>query len=147
MYLNKLMMLKEPRILIGRAGVKILFFERVDKLYLGQMSVDIKTEQSVPTNDFINVKFDAVAKIRIATDRNVNIGSDENPVYVKGILLASKNFLNKNPQQIANELMDSLQGNMREIIGTLDLRTINTDRDSFSDQVMLRLLRLKEKLN
>lgn len=147
MYLNKLMMLKEPRILIGRAGVKILFFERVDKLYLGQMSVDIKTEQSVPTNDFINVKFDAVAKIRIATDRNVNIGSDENPVYVKGILLASKNFLNKNPQQIANELMDSLQGNMREIIGTLDLRTINTDRDSFSDQLMLRLLRLKEKLN
>jgi len=42
---------KEPRILIGRAGVKIPFFERVDKLYLGQMTVDIKTEQSVPTND------------------------------------------------------------------------------------------------
>jgi flotillin len=137
---------KEPRILIGRAGVKIPFFERVDKLYLGQMSVDIKTEQSVPTNDFINVKVDAVAKIRIATDRNVNIGSDENPVYVKGILLASKNFLNKNPQQIANELMDSLQGNMREIIGTLDLRTINTDRDSFSDQVMLKASKDMDKL-
>ena len=30
---------KEPRILIGRAGVKIPFFERVDKLYLGQMTV------------------------------------------------------------------------------------------------------------
>ena len=46
---------RKPRILIGRAGVKIPFFERVDKLYLGQMTVDIKTEQSVPTNDFINV--------------------------------------------------------------------------------------------
>ena len=34
---------KEPRILIGRAGVKIPFLERVDKLYLGQMTVDIKT--------------------------------------------------------------------------------------------------------
>ena len=51
----------QPRILIGRAGIKIPFFERVDKLYLGQMTVDIKTEQSVPTNDFINVNVDAVA--------------------------------------------------------------------------------------
>ena len=58
---------KIPRILIGRAGVKIPFFERVDKLYLGQMTVDIKTEQSVPTNDFINVNVDAVAKVRIGT--------------------------------------------------------------------------------
>jgi len=39
--------------------------ERLDKLYLGPMTVDIKTEQSVPTNDFINVDVDAVAKVRI----------------------------------------------------------------------------------
>ena len=137
---------KEPRILIGRAGVKIPFFERVDKLYLGQMTVDIKTEQSVPTNDFINVDVDAVAKVRIATDRIINIGTDDAPVKVKGILLASKNFLNKHPEQIAQELKDSLQGNMREIIGTLDLRTINTDRDSFSDQVMLKASKDMDKL-
>ena len=127
---------KTPRILIGRAGVKIPFFERVDKLYLGQMTVDIKTEQSVPTNDFINVDVDAVAKIRIMTDKEINVGTQEEPLLVKGILLASKNFLNMSPKQIAEELQDSLQGNMREIIGTLDLRSINTDRDSFSDQVM-----------
>ena len=30
------------------------------------MTVDIKTEQSVPTNDFINVNVDAVAKVRIS---------------------------------------------------------------------------------
>ena len=137
---------KEPRILIGRAGVKIPFFERVDKLYLGQMTVDIKTEQSVPTNDFINVDVDAVAKVRIATDRIINIGTEDSPVKVKGILLASKNFLNKAPAQIAQELKDSLQGNMREIIGTLDLRTINTDRDSFSDQVMLKASKDMDKL-
>ena len=40
---------KTPRILIGRAGIKVPFLERVDVLYLGQMTVDIKTEQSVPT--------------------------------------------------------------------------------------------------
>ena len=52
------------RILIGKAGWRLPFFERVDTLYLGQMTVDIKTEQSVPTNDFINVDVDAVAKVR-----------------------------------------------------------------------------------
>ena len=41
---------RKPRILIGRAGIKFPFLERVDVLYLGQMTVDIKTEQSVPTN-------------------------------------------------------------------------------------------------
>ncbi len=108
----------KPRVLIGRAGVKIPFFERVDMLYLGQMTVDIKTEQSVPTNDFINVDVDAVAKVRIGTTDDA-------------IQLAAKNFLNKSQEQIATDLQDSLQGNMREIIGTLSLKAINTDRDSF----------------
>ncbi len=124
---------KAPRILIGRAGVKIPFFERVDMLYLGQMTVDIKTEQSVPTNDFINVNVDAVAKVRIGTNE-------------EAISLAAKNFLNKKPEQITLDLQDSLQGNMREIIGTLALKTINTDRDSFSDQVMEKASKDMNKL-
>jgi len=124
---------KNGRILIGRAGLKVPFFERLDKLYLGQMTVDIKTEQSVPTNDFINVNVDAVAKVRISA----------NP---EGIKLAAKNFLNMRPERIAAELQDSLQGNMREIIGTLSLKDINTDRDSFSDQVMMKAAKDMDKL-
>ena len=124
---------KTPKILIGRAGVKIPFLERLDVLYLGQMTVDIKTEQSVPTTDFINVNVDAVAKVRIAPDS-------------KGIEKASRNFLNKKPEQIAMDLQDSLQGNMREIIGTLTLKDINTNRDSFSDQVMMKAAADMEKL-
>ena len=124
---------KEGKILIGRAGVRIPFLQRLDKLYLGQMTVDIKTELSVPTNDFINVNVDAVAKVRIHH-------TDE------GIKLAAKNFLNKNPKEITLDLQDSLQGNMREIIGTLSLKEINTDRDSFSDQVMLKASKDMEKL-
>ena len=81
---------RNPKILIGRAGLKLPVLERIDKLYLGQMSVDIKTEQSVPTNDFINVNVDAVAKVRIEPSQ-------------EGIQLAAKNFLNKNPEQIAKD--------------------------------------------
>lgn len=124
---------KEPKILTGRAGIRVPFFERLDKLYLGQMTVDIKTEQSVPTTDFINVNVDAVAKVRI------------DPT-TEGIQLAAKNFLNKTPELISKDLQDSLQGNMREIIGTLTLKSINTDRDSFSDQVMEKASKDMKKL-
>lgn len=124
---------KEGKILIGRAGIKIPFLERLDKLYLGQMTVDIKTEQSVPTNDFINVNVDAVAKVRISPTTD-------------GIKLAAKNFLNKRSEEITLDLQDSLQGNMREIIGTLSLKEINTDRDSFSDQVMQKASKDMDKL-
>jgi flotillin len=116
---------KEPRVLIGSGGFRIPFFERMDRVYLGQITVDIKTEESVPTNDFINVDVDAVAKIRVTPNS-------------EGTRLAAKNFLNMTPDEIAQQLQDSLQGNMREIIGTLDLRSLNTDRDGFSDQVMAK---------
>ena len=124
---------KQPRVLIGRAGIKIPFFEQMDKLYLGQITVDIKTDEYIPTNDFINVMVDAVAKVRVADDDG-------------RMKLAMRNFLNKEPAKIAADLQDSLQGNMREIIGTLTLRAINTDRDSFSDQVMIKASKDMEKL-
>lgn len=124
---------REPRVLIGRAGIKIPFFEQLDKLYLGQITVDIKTDEYIPTNDFINVMVDAVAKVRVADDET-------------RMKLAMRNFLNKEPAKIAADLQDSLQGNMREIIGTLTLRAINTDRDSFSDQVMTKASKDMEKL-
>lgn len=114
---------KDPRVLIGKGGFRIPFLERKDMVYLGQITVDIKTETSVPTNDFINVDVDAVAKIRVQPN-------------AEGTRLAAKNFLNMSPKQIAEQVQDSLQGNMREIIGTLDLKGLNTDRDGFSDEVM-----------
>ena len=124
---------KTPRVLIGRSGIKMPFLEKVDHLHLGQISVDIKTDTYIPTNDFINVKVDAIAKVRVDTS-------------TEGMLKAERNFLNKEPDEIAMDLQDSLQGNMREIIGTLDLKTINTDRDSFSDQVMAKASKDMEKL-
>ena len=113
---------KQPRMLVGQGGIKIPLLERVDHLYLGQITVDIQTKQSVPTNDFINVNVDAVAKVSVDESEEAR-------------LLASRNFLNLSPDAIADQLRDSLEGNMREIIGTLSLENINTNRDSFSEAV------------
>ena len=38
---------KKPRVLIGKAGVKIPFFERLDKLSLGAIQIDVKTKSAV----------------------------------------------------------------------------------------------------
>ncbi len=122
-----------PRMLVGQGGVKVPLLERVDKLYLGQMTVDIRTQQSVPTNDFINVKVDAVAKVSVDDSAEAR-------------LLASKNFLNLTPELIADQLRDSLEGNMREIVGTLSLKEISTNRDSFSEQVKAAAAQDMERL-
>ncbi len=114
---------KKPRILIGKAGIRIPFFERKDVLIAKQISVDIKTNGFIPTLDFIGVDVDAIAKIALDID-------DE-----YGIELAQKNFLNMNEMQIREALTDSLQGNMREIIGTINLKEICNNRQKFGDQV------------
>ena len=113
---------KNPKVLIGRAGVKIPFLERVDKLIVRQISIDIKSEGYIPTQDFIGVDVDAVAKVRVMTDP-------------EGIQLAMKNFLNMTEEDFNRAIVDSLQGNMREIIGTITLKEICNDRKKFGDEV------------
>ena len=122
-----------PRILIGTGGFRIPFLERVDDLFLGQVTVPIITESPIPTKDFINIKVDAVAKIAVGKT-------------IEAIALASKNFLNMSQEQITDSLKESLEGNMREIIGTLSLEAINTDRESFSEQVVSKASEDMEKL-
>lgn len=113
---------KNPRVLIGTGGFKIPFLERMDQLFLGQVTVDVKTAVPVPTHDFIDVMVDAVCKVRA-------IQSPE------GIQLAAKNFLNLNSAHIASEIKDSLEGNMREVVGAITLQNLVTDRDKFSDEI------------
>jgi len=113
---------KQPRILIGRAGIRIPFLERIDKLSLQQVTVDIKTNGYIPTLDFINIQVDAVAKVRVSTEPDL-------------LEKAMKNFLNKDSDDIIKDLQDSLQGNMREIVGTISLRDICNNREEFGNQV------------
>lgn len=113
---------KEPRVLIGTGGFKIPIIERLDKAFLGQISVDVKTSKPVPTHNFIDVEVDAVCKVRATPTPD-------------GIRLFAKNFLNNGADQVAASIKDSLEGNMREVIGAIDLEDLVTDRDTFSDQI------------
>lgn len=124
---------KEPRVLIGTGGFKIPFIERLDKVFLGQVTVDVRTSVPVPTNDFIDVMVDSCVKVRALPDAN-------------GVRLMAKNFLNMTSDQISNEVKDVLEGSLREIIGAISLTSIVQRKDEFSDQVQSKAAKDMEKL-
>lgn len=113
---------RKTRILIGKAGIRIPFLERLDKLSLKMFSVDVKTTDYVPNAEYINVKVDATVKIRIGQSQEM-------------MALASKFFLNEGEKMIINRVQDTLEGNMREIVGQMRLEEMVTDRKAFGERV------------
>ena len=113
---------KTPRILKGRAGFIVPFFERVDILPLGVIPIDVKTLSFVPTAEYINVKVDS----------NVNVKIGESPEM---IYLASQNFLNARKEVIVDKVTALLEGNVREIVGAMKLTEMVGDRKAFSEKV------------
>ena len=118
---------KKPRILIGQAGIKIPFFERLDKLSLGAIQIDVKTKTAVPTAEYINVRVDSTVAVRVGR-------SDEM------IALAAQNFLNINRDTIGAKINDLLEGNVREIVGQMKLTEMVSDRKAFSDKVQANVV-------
>ncbi|MBP3399997.1 MAG: flotillin family protein [Erysipelotrichaceae bacterium] len=124
---------RKPRILIGRAGIRIPFLERVDKLSLKMFSVDVKTTDYVPNAEYINVKVDATVKIRIGQSEEM-------------MTLASKFFLNESEEMIIKRVQDTLEGNMREIVGQMRLEEMVTDRKAFGERVQENAIPDLEKM-
>ena len=112
----------KQRTLIGRAGFRIPGLERVDKIPLSLIQVDIKTASAVPTKEFINIFVDGVANIKI----------DSSP---EALAKASQIFLSQNLEGIKSIAKEVLEGNMREIIGQMRLEELVHNRDLFAEKV------------
>ena len=110
------------KIIIGKASIRIPFFERVDKLKLQLIAVDVKTSSAVPTADYININVDA----------NVNVKVSSDPQLIK---LGAENFLNKDTAYVAKVAREVLEGNMREIVGQMSLEAMVNDRKAFAEKV------------
>ena len=110
------------KIIVGKASIKIPFLERLDKLSLKLIPIDVKTSSMVPTADYINIQVDAAV--------NVKVGSDSNKLE-----LAAQNFLNQNSDYMARVAREVLEGNMREIVGRMRLEEMVSDRQKFAELV------------
>ena len=113
---------KKPKILIGKAGFKVPFFERVDRLSLKLIPLDIKTGDAVPTADCINIYVDSAVNVKVSPDS-------------ESINIAAQNFLNKTIDDIGKIVGEVLEGNIREIICTMRLRELIGDRKTFVEKV------------
>lgn len=125
--------LGKRRILIGKAGWRVPFFERVDKLSLRVMQVDVKTSEAVPTNEFINVSVDGVANVKISSDPAL-------------LLRASESLLGMNQAELISLVTQVLEGNMREIVGSVGLKEMVQDRQGVAKKITENVVPDMQKL-
>ena len=112
----------KKRVLIGKAGFRWPFFERLDKLSLDVMQVDVKTSEAVPTNEFINVSVDGVANIKISSDPEL-------------INKAAEALLSMDQRQLIFLCTQVLEGNMREIVGSVGLKEMVQERQIVAEKI------------
>lgn len=124
---------RKKRILIGRAGWRIPFLERVDKLSLQVMQVDVKTSEAVPTNEFINVVVDGVANIKISSDPEL-------------LARAAETLLGMPREQLIAMVTQVLEGNMREIVGSVGLKEMVQDRQGVAKKITENVVPDMQKL-
>ena len=125
--------LGKKRILIGKAGWRVPFLERVDKLSLRVMQVDVKTTEAVPTNEFINVMVDGVANIKVSSD----------PECLKR---AAEALLGMRQPELIHLVTQVLEGNMREIVGSVGLKEMVQDRQGVAKKITENVVPDMEKL-
>jgi flotillin len=95
--------------------------ERVDHLSLELMTIEVVTP-NVYTLQGVPVTLDGVAQVKV--------GSDD-----VSIVTAAEQFLSKHVNEIQNVALQTLEGHLRAIVGTMTVEEIYKDRDKFAQRV------------
>ena len=97
-------------------------YEKVDLLSLELLTIDVQQEQDVYTSKGVPVRVDGVAQIKVKGD-DVSIAT------------AAEQFLSKDTDAIKNIAMQTLEGHLRAILGTMTVEDIYQNRDAFAQKV------------
>jgi len=109
------------RIRVGGGAFVWPVFERVDMLSLELMTLEVKTPE-VYTEQGVPIMVDGVAQIKVQ-------GTD---VAIRN---ASERFLGMTRQEIGNIALQTLEGHLRAILGTLTVEQVYKNRDMFAQRV------------
>src|SRR5690242_16449664 len=96
--------------------------EKVDRLSLELLTIDVQQEQDVYTSKGVPVRVDGVAQIKVKGD-DISIST------------AAEQFLSKATEEIKNIAMQTLEGHLRAILGTMTVEDIYQNRDAFASKV------------
>jgi flotillin len=95
--------------------------ERVDSLSLEIMTIEVITPK-VYTIQGVPVTVDGVAQVKVASD-DISIAT------------AAEQFLSQDQDEIMNVALQTLEGHLRAILGTMTVEEIYKDRDAFAQRV------------
>ena len=109
------------RIKKGGGTFVVPILEKVDILSLELMTIDVQTPE-VYTSKGVPVKVDGVAQVKIKGD-DISIAT------------AAEQFLSKPTDEIKNVAMQTLEGHLRAILGTMTVEEIYQNRDAFASKV------------
>src|SRR3954465_8863525 len=109
------------RIVKGGGTFVIPVVEKVDLLSLELLTIDVQTPE-VYTSKGVPVRVDGVAQIKVKGD-DISIST------------ASEQFLSKGTEDIKNIAMQTLEGHLRAILGTMTVEEIYQNRDAFASKV------------
>jgi flotillin len=109
------------KFITGGADMVIPLFNTWNTLSLELMTLDVTTPE-VYTSQGVPVIVDGVAQIKVKKDE-------------ASLLAAAERFLGKEPQEIARIALETVQGHLRAILGTLSVEDIYKNRDQFAQKV------------
>ncbi len=115
----------KKRIITGGGGIVIPVFERVDYISLGNLQIDVSTDESMSSQG-VPIAVIGTAVIKVKNEQ-------------KSIFNAIEQFTGNNARDIENSIRDTatnvLEGKLREIVSTMTVEEIYRDRETFSAKV------------
>lgn len=115
----------KKRVISGKGGIVIPFFEQIDRISLENMKVEVKTNESLDANG-VPLNTDEVAIIKVKSDE-------------KSVLQAVEQFnngsLNNTINIIKETVQDVLEGKLREIVSKMTVEEIYSNREKFANEV------------
>lgn len=113
------------RVISGRGGFVVPFFEQANKLSLENIKVEIKTHESLDKNG-VPIDTDGVAIIKVNSQPS-------------SVLLAMEQFNTGREKEtievMKNTVQDVLEGKLREIVSKMSIEEIYKDREMFANEV------------
>lgn len=113
------------RVISGRGGFVVPFFEQTNRLSLENMKVEVRTKDSLDSNG-VPIDTDGVAIIKVKSDP-------------ESVLLAMEQFNTGRERDtidvIKNTVQDVLEGKLREIVSKMSIEEIYKDREMFANEV------------
>lgn len=109
------------RVVKGGGAFVLPVIEKVDLLSLELLTIDVQTPE-VYTSKGVPVKVDGVAQVKVKGD-DVSIAT------------AAEQFLSKSTEEIKSIAMQTLEGHLRAILGTMTVEEIYQNRDAFASKV------------